>query len=62
LLPRFRFLHQGLAAILVFVGAKMIASEKFPVPSVVSLAVIAGILAITVLVSMASSKKATPVH
>jgi hypothetical protein len=40
----------------------MIASEKFPVPSVVSLAVIAGILAITVLVSMASSKKATPVH
>jgi tellurite resistance protein TerC len=62
LLPRFRFLHQGLAAILVFVGAKMIASEKFPVPSVVSLAVIAGILAITVLVSMASAKKATPVH
>ncbi len=58
LLPRFRFLHQGLAAILVFVGAKMIASEKFPVPSVVSLGVIAGILAITVIASLAFPKRA----
>src|SRR5580692_6600651 len=31
LLPRFRFLHQGLAAILVFVGAKMTLSEWLPV-------------------------------
>jgi tellurite resistance protein TerC len=52
LLPRFRFLHQGLAAILVFVGAKMIASEWRPVPAVWSLSVIAGILFITVVASL----------
>jgi len=48
LLPRFRFLHQGLAAILVFVGAKMTLSEWQPVSTPISLGVIIGILAITV--------------
>jgi tellurite resistance protein TerC len=52
LLPRFRFLHQGLAAILVFVGAKMIFSEWHPVPAVWSLGVIAGILLVTVAASL----------
>jgi tellurite resistance protein TerC len=47
LLPRLRFLHQGLAAILIFVGAKMIASEWRPVPAVWSLGVIAAILFLT---------------
>lgn len=52
LLPRFRFLHQGLAAILVFVGGKMIASEWWPVPALMSLSVIAGILFVTVVASL----------
>ena len=52
LLPRFRFLHQGLAAILVFVGAKMTLSEWFPVTAPISLGVIAGILAVTVVASL----------
>jgi tellurite resistance protein TerC len=52
LLPRFRLLHQGLAAILVFVGAKMIVSEWWPVPAVWSLTVIAGILFVTVVASL----------
>ncbi len=52
LLPRLRFLHQGLAAILVFVGAKMSLSEWWPVSAAVSLGVIVGILAITVVTSM----------
>jgi tellurite resistance protein TerC len=51
-LPRLRFLHQGLAAILVFVGAKMTLSEWLPIPSLVSLGAIAGILAITVAASL----------
>jgi tellurite resistance protein TerC len=46
LMTRIRFLHQGLAAILLFVGAKMLASEKFPISSEVSLAIIVAILAI----------------
>ena len=52
LLPRFRFLHQGLAAILVFVGLKMIASDFLPVSDVVSLAAIAVILSVTVAASL----------
>jgi tellurite resistance protein TerC len=52
LLPRFRFLHQGLAGILVFVGAKMTLSEWLPVTAPVSLGVIVVILAITVAASL----------
>jgi tellurite resistance protein TerC len=51
-LPRFRYLHQGLAAILVFVGAKMTLSEWMPIPSLISLGVVAGILSITVAASL----------
>jgi tellurite resistance protein TerC len=58
ILPRFRFLHQGLATILVFVGAKMSLSEWLPIPSLISLAVIAGILTITVAASLLFPKTA----
>jgi tellurite resistance protein TerC len=51
-LPRFRFLHQGLAAILIFVGAKMTLSEWMPIPSLISLGVVAGILSVTVATSL----------
>jgi tellurite resistance protein TerC len=53
ILPRFRFLHQGLAAILLFVGVKMIASDWINLPDLASLAVVAGILTITILASLA---------
>jgi tellurite resistance protein TerC len=58
ILPRFRFLHQGLATILVFVGAKMSLSEWLPIPSLVSLAVIAGIVTLTVAASLLFPKTA----
>jgi tellurite resistance protein TerC len=61
LLPRFRFLHQGLAAILAFVGAKMTLSEWLPVTAPISLGVIVLILMVTVaasLLSPAASEKA----
>jgi tellurite resistance protein TerC len=58
ILPRYRFLHHGLASILVFVGAKMSLSEWLPVSSLVSLAVIAGILTITVVASLLFPKTA----
>jgi tellurite resistance protein TerC len=58
-LPRFRFLHQGLAAILVFVGAKMTLSEWMPIPSLISLCVIAGILGVTVAASLLFPKTGT---
>jgi TerC family integral membrane protein len=52
ILPRFRFLHQGLAAIIMFVGTKMIASDHFPISAVTSLKVIALILGATIIASL----------
>lgn len=52
ILPRFRFLHQGLAAIIIFVGTKMIASEHFPISAVTSLIVIAIVLGVTIAASL----------
>jgi len=52
ILPRFRFLHQGLAAIIMFVGTKMIASGHFPISAVTSLTAIAIILGGTIAASL----------
>ena len=51
-LPRLRFLHQGLAAILFFVGLKMLASDWIDVSELASLGVIVAILAITTATSL----------
>ena len=51
-MERFHALHYGLAAILVFVGAKMWLAEVVKIPTGVALAVIAGILAASVVVSL----------
>ncbi len=56
-LPRFRFLHQGLAAILLFVGAKMIASDWVQMSDLASLVVIAAILVVMILASLAPPRK-----
>lgn len=47
-LPRIRFFHQSLAAILGFVGFKMILSERLQISDSVSLAVIAAILGVAI--------------
>jgi tellurite resistance protein TerC len=47
LMTRLRFLHEGLAVILLFTGAKMFVADHFPVPAAASLDVIVLILAIT---------------
>jgi len=46
LMTRMRFLHQGLAAILLFVGAKMLLGERLPISAAASLGVIVAILAV----------------
>jgi tellurite resistance protein TerC len=48
----FRFLHYGLAAILIFIGGKMVASNYVEVPIVVALGIVAGLLAVSVLASL----------
>jgi tellurite resistance protein TerC len=57
LLPRFRFLRQGLGAILAFVGTKMLLSERLPVPTYISLITVAGILALTIIASLLVTRK-----
>lgn len=49
---RFEYLEQGIAAILIFVGVKMALSLWFHIPTYVSLAVIGGVLAASVLWSV----------
>ncbi len=51
-LKRARFLHQGLAAVLIFTGAKMVMSDYVPIPDVWSLAIIGGIFGLTAIASL----------
>ena len=52
LMKVFRFLHTGLALILILVGLKMIAADYVPVPTLVMLGAVAGVLALSVAASM----------
>ena len=58
LLPKLRFLDAGLAALLMFVGAKMILPERMQIPTEISLAIIAAIMAIAVGASLLRPKRA----
>jgi tellurite resistance protein TerC len=49
----FRFLHVGLALVLVLAGLKMILADYFPVPAVVTLVVVAAVLTLSVIASIA---------
>ena len=52
LMKVFRFLHTGLALVLILVGLKMIAADHFPVSTLVTLGVVAGVLAVSVVASV----------
>jgi tellurite resistance protein TerC len=57
LMDRFRYLKEGLSVILVWVGAKMIISHAlFKIPTWVSLAVITGILTVSIVASFKSKE------
>ncbi len=56
LVPKFHYLKLGLAAILVCVGIKMVAADIYPIPIAVSLLVIATILLIAVVASLARAR------
>jgi tellurite resistance protein TerC len=59
LMKIFRFLHYGLAIILVFVGVKMLLNERFEIPILVTLGTVAAILLASIALSVAfPSKKA----
>ena len=57
MMEMFRYLHYGLSLVLISVGAKMLLSHYFEIPTPVALAAVAGVLAISVIASMANPKK-----
>ncbi len=61
-LERFHHLHYGLAVILSFVGVKMLVSEVFKIPTAVSLGVITGVLALSVVSSLIWPVEELPVE
>jgi tellurite resistance protein TerC len=52
LMKAFRFLHYGLAVILILIGAKMLTADYVPVSTQATLAVVAGVLAVSVVTSV----------
>jgi tellurite resistance protein TerC len=59
MMEMFRYLHYGLSLVLVFVGAKMLVSHYLEIPTPIALAIVTGVLAISVVASMANPRKAT---
>jgi tellurite resistance protein TerC len=51
-MDKFEYLKYGLAAVLTFVGIKMVIVEFYKIPVGVSLGVVAGILTISILASL----------
>ncbi|MEX0703837.1 MAG: TerC family protein [Planctomycetales bacterium] len=58
LLDVFRHLKYSLVALLVFVGLKMLLAHRYPISTLASLAVIGGILALGILVSLVEARRA----
>jgi tellurite resistance protein TerC len=56
---RFHLLNYGLAVILVFIGAKMMLIDVYKIPVAVSLGVVVGILAVTMVWSVRTSSSRT---
>ena len=53
----FHYLHYGLAAVLVFVGGKMLLAGFYKIPTLTSLLVIVGLLAAAVVASLIHAKR-----
>ncbi len=57
-MDKFYYLKLGLAAVLVFVGVKMTITDFYKIPALVSLGVVMGLLAISVLASLWRNRRA----
>jgi len=56
-IERFRYLKIGLAIVLLFVGTKMVLADFYEIPIVLSLAIVLGILAASILASWAPRRQ-----
>ena len=59
MMERFRFLKMSLVFLLAFVGVKMLLAHHHPIPTVTSLAIIVGILAVGIVASVFASHRDT---
>jgi tellurite resistance protein TerC len=57
IMEMFHYLKYGLSLILIFIGAKMLVASFIPIPTGIALAVVAGILAISVVGSIIRMKR-----
>ncbi|HKN35687.1 MAG TPA: TerC family protein [Terriglobales bacterium] len=55
----FHYLHYGLSVVLIFIGAKMLLSHYYTIPTEIALAVVAGVLAMSVLASLLFPRRRT---
>ena len=62
IMHRFVYLKYGLAAVLVFVGAKMMLLDVYKIPTAVSLGVVTGLLALSVVASWWGGNDAHAAH
>ena len=53
----FHYLHYGLSLILVFIGAKILLEDIFPIPMPLALCIVGGLLVLSVLASLVWPKK-----
>ena len=53
----FEYLHYGLSLVLVFIGAKMLVSHYYVVPTAVALGTVAGVIALSVVASVVWPRK-----
>ncbi len=58
MMEAFHYLHYGLSGVLIFIGAKMLASHYYQIPTDVALGVVAGVLLISVMASLLKPQKA----
>lgn len=59
LMEVFEYLHYGISCVLVFVGVKMLLSHYYPIPTEISLGLIAAILLITIVASALHRRETT---
>jgi tellurite resistance protein TerC len=59
-MEKFQYLKFGLSAVLIFIGVKMVIVDFYKIPVGVSLAVVASLLAISILVSLWKAKTSDP--
>jgi tellurite resistance protein TerC len=57
-MKRFAYLHYGLSAVLVFVGAKMLLAGTYIIPTWISLLLIVSILSVSILASLSAKRRA----